>query len=188
MAALYVMQTGQTTWEAQSRVESAAGAPLTEQGTRAVEDAAHQLRNETIGAIYASKGEAERQAAALAATILRLKVRTEQQLREIDYGLWQGLTTEEIKRRQPKHYRQWRLAPASVCPPGGETVAAAQQRLRAAVKQILKRQKNAPSLLVLRPVVAGLLRCLLYGKQINALWSHVDPTLTWERHEADELE
>jgi len=186
MPTLYVIQTGRTTWEDRARVESAAGAPLTDQGAQRVEDIAKELRNRKIGVIYASEGEAERQTAMLAAKTLGLKIRTETNLRELDYGLWQGLTIEEIKRRQPKRYRQWMESPASVCPPGGETLSEAQQRLRRAVKEILKRQKAVSLLLVLRPVMVGLLRCLLTGEEIDTLWSHVDSGLTWERYNADE--
>ena len=186
MSTLYVMQTGRTTWEDQARVESTAGASLTDQGAQKVQDIANELRNRKIGVVYASEGEAERQTATLAAKILGLKVRTDTNLRELDYGLWQGLTIEEIKRRQPKRHRQWMESPASVCPPGGETLSDAQQRLRHAVREILKRQKGVSFLLVLRPVMVGLLRCLLSGEEIDTLWSHVDPALTWEEHSADE--
>jgi broad specificity phosphatase PhoE len=185
MAMLYVVQTGRTIWEEQARVESAAGAPLSDVGTTAVEDTAKQLVGQKITAIYASAGEAEHQTAKLVAKILRLKVRTEDRLGEIDYGLWQGLTIDEIRRRQPKRYRQWTESPASVRPPGGETLSEAQQRLRGAVKEILKRQKQGSSLVVLRPIMVGLLRCMISGKELDTLWDHVDPTLTWESYNTD---
>ena len=48
MARVYAIQTGQTTWEQQARIESATGAPLTEEGTIAVEGAAKDLPDQEI--------------------------------------------------------------------------------------------------------------------------------------------
>jgi len=180
------MQTGRTTWEEQSRVESGAGSPLTEQGAMAVQDAAKELPANEITAVYAcTSGEAERQTAELLAKALRLKVRDNKRLRDLDYGLWQGLTMEEIKRRQPRVFRQWTKAPGSVRPPKGETLTEAQDRLRDALKKILKRQKNGSALLVLRPVALGLVKCLTRNEAVDALWQHVDMSFRWSSFEMD---
>ena len=186
MAKLYVIKTGQTTFEEQSRVESAAGAPLSEQGIRDVQAAAKELASQKIGAIYAASGEAEQQTADLVGEVLGVKVRTDLNLREIDYGLWQGLRLKEIRHRQPKVYRQWAEAPTTVCPPGGETLAEAEQRIRKGLASIIKRHKGHLPLLVLRPVVLGLVRCILEKKSPEGLWEHAAPSFTWCSYETDE--
>ncbi len=176
---LYLIRTGRTTWEEQSRVDSTAGAPLTDDGAKSVRDTAAQLATQSIGMIYAGSGEAERQTAGLLAEALGVKVKALPQLRELDYGLWQGLTHEEIKRRNPKVYRCWSDSPASVRPPDGETLAEARQRLIEAADDILKRSKGTAVLLVLRPVVLALLRGALRGGDPDELWKNVDQDLTW---------
>lgn len=186
MRTLYVIQTGQTTWEQQQRMDSTAGAPLTAEGVQAVEFAARELANHGLSAIVASQGEAETQTADLLARALVLKVHADNDIREFDYGLWQGLTIEEVKRRQPKVYRQWTESPASVRPPGGETLEEALQRLRKALKTIVKRHRNGPVLLVLPPILLGLLRCMLAGQDAQGLWQHVDSSFTWASYEMDE--
>ncbi|MDP6637320.1 MAG: histidine phosphatase family protein [Phycisphaerae bacterium] len=187
MAKLFVVQTGQTIWEVQDRIESVPGAPLTEAGASDVERAADELAacGSGIRAVYACDGESERETACLIAQALGTKVRTEPELRELDYGLWQGLTRDELKRRQPKMYRQWADAPSSVRPPGGETLEEAQERLRAAIKGILKRHKDDAAVLILRPVAVGLLRCLLTNDPVTQIWKHVDNEFTWGSYEMD---
>ena len=189
MSKVFVVQTGQTIWEVQDRIESLPGAPLTEAGASDVERAAGELAacGSDIRAIYACDGESERQTAALVAGALGTKVRMDPALRELDYGLWQGLTHEELKRRQPKMARQWADAPSSVRPPGGETLEEAQQRLREAIKNILKRHKDDAALLVLRPVAVGLLRCMLTNDPLEQIWNHVDSGFTWGSYEMDSL-
>jgi len=185
MARLYIMQSGLSTWQQQDRAEPASGAPLTEDAARQVTDTAEELAGEPIGVVYSASGESELQTARLVARKLALKARTENDLRDVDYGLWQGLTFEEIKRRQPKLYKEWTSAHAGARPPQGETFAEAQQRLRRAVRGILKRYKNRPPLLVLRPVALGLLRCLLLKERIEALWRYVDAEFTWASFDAE---
>ena len=186
MATLYVIQTGRTTWEDQGRIDSAAGAPLTEQGAMRVAETARDLASRNITAVYAGDGEAEKQTAKVVADELSVKVHARSEIREFDYGLWQGLTIDEVRRRQPKVYRQWMDTPASVCPPGGETLAEALHRIRRAVKRIVKRQKDGAVLLVLPPVALGLLRAHLAGDEPGALRQHVDPNFTWASYDTDE--
>lgn len=187
MTTVYVVQTGETTLEQNQRLESAAGAPLTDQGQLEVLDAARAMNGCEIKTVYAcTMGEGERQTAELVAGQLKAKVRDKCELHEFDYGLWQGLTTEEIKRRQPRVYRQWTKSPASVRPPEGETLAEAQLRLKAALKEIVRKHKTGTALLVLRPVLMGLLKCLAENDELDDLWRHVDLSFSWGCYDVDD--
>jgi broad specificity phosphatase PhoE len=187
MARLYVIQTGRTTWDEQARVESSLGAPLSPAGAAEVQDAARQLLavQAPIEVIYTSAGAAEQQTAECVAAVLGAKVRVRKDLCELDYGLWQGLTQEEMKRRQPKLFRQWMEAPASVRPPGGETLDEAGKRIKKAIKDVIKRHKDGQALVVLRPVALGLVRCLVRRQGAEQLWQNVHAACQWELIEAD---
>lgn len=183
MSRFYVIKTGQTVFETQDRIESVAGSALTDKGAAEVRQATVEMAGKDIDVIYCSKGEAEHQTAQEAGKLLRLKVRTAQDLHELDYGLWQGLTLSEIRRRQPKVYRQWTDAPATVRPPGGETIDDVQQRICKTLKGILKRHKDETPLVVLRPVAMGLLRCALEQKDTETIWRQMDSDLVWCSYE-----
>ncbi len=185
MAKLFIIRTGETTWEKDQRVESSSGAPLSEQGVKQVKAAARDLQRHEIRAVYAGTGEAEIETARLLGKSLKLKVKKRAGLREIDYGLWQGLTLKEIKHRQPKVYRQWQDDPASAKPPGGETLEQAADRLKLALRDILKRHKDEAILLTLRPVALGLALCLLKRDSISSLWKNVSQPMVWASYEAD---
>ena len=186
MSRIYAIQTGQTVWDAESRLRSPAGAPLTDQGAMSVQDAARELTGREIKAVYAcTLCEGQRQTAELVAKALGVKVHEKRELHELDYGLWQGLTTDEIKRRQPKAFRQWTKAPASTRPPGGETLSEAQNRLRSVLKGIIKRTKKGSPLLVLGPVLMGLLKCFSEKQALDAIWQNVDPSFSWGCYEVD---
>jgi len=185
MARMYVIQTGRTVWDEQARIESASGAPLADAGRRDVQVAAAELDVLSITTIYASNGQAEQETARALAERVGAKVRTRKELRELDYGLWQGLTEAEIRHRQPKLFRQWSDAPNSVRPPGGETLPEALDRLKRAVRDIVKRHRNGNAVIVLRPVARALVKCLNNGGEMEGLWQYADDTCHAEPLEAD---
>ncbi len=59
-------------------------------------------------------------------------------LREMHFGDWQGLSTDQIKTRDPEIYAARRERPFEVPPPGGETWTRFYQRSIDAVKTILQ--------------------------------------------------
>ncbi len=185
MVECYLIRIGQSLWEQQDRVEPSTGTPLTEQGVAEIQSAAKQLTDKNIAAVYADAGEAEVKSAELLGQALDVKVRHDDNLRELDFGLWQGLTTDELHRRHPKVYRQWMESPSSVCPPGGEEIPEAARRLKAVLKSILKRHKDEAALIVLRPVAMGLLRCVLQGEGLDELWKNVESGGCWRSYQVD---
>lgn len=185
MTQFYAVRTGETTWEQESRIESLSGAPLSEAGEEASRRVSLELVPHEPTVIYASAGEAEQETAKLIAAELNVKVRTDKRLGEIDFGLWQGLTIDEIKRRQPSLHKQWIDSPASARPPSGETLDEASRRITAALKDIIKKERKESPVLVLRPIVLGLLRCRMESTSIEKIWEQVNDDFTWTCYDVD---
>ncbi len=187
MATIYVIKTGRTVWEDQDRIDSSTGSPLTDSGVEKVRQIAAELSDFKIRHVYTGASDAESQTAKILGKLLKAKVHVRKDLREFDYGLWQGLTHQELRRRQPKVYKQWTDAPASVRAPGGETLEELQDRIRKAIHEVVRKQskKDGHALIVLRPIALGVLRCLIQEHDVEDLWSHVDPEFTWGAYEAD---
>lgn len=183
MCKIYLVSTGQTQWDEQDRVESVLGSPLTQLGIDAVRTAGVQLAGREIAAIYAGGSDSEQQAADLLAENLDVRVKIISELRSLDYGLWQGLTVDEIKRRQPRLFKQWIEDPCSICPPGGETLQDASRRLCEAVAVIVRRYKNQAVLLVLRPIMLAIVRCRMEGKPPQDLWQQQPGQTPWLEYE-----
>ena len=51
-------------------------------------------------------------------------------MQNLNLGLWQGMQVSEVRHKQPKVYRQWQEQPENVCPPDGEMIEQAEQRIR----------------------------------------------------------
>jgi broad specificity phosphatase PhoE len=187
MAMLYVLQAGHAEWNGAKRIESVAGAPLSEEETAAVGEIVEELADREIKAVYASQGASEKQTAKIAGGRLKLRWHRREDLRELDYGLWQGLLVDEVQQRYGKLYRQWRQAQDGARPPGGETFAETQTRICQAVAKILKRHRDQNVLLVLRPMAAGLLKCRLGGQGPSDVWESVNWSGTWAGYDLDQV-
>ena len=111
--------------------------PLSEVGMREAAALGTYLKPSTAGAIYASPLLRARQTAELVAQALPdVPVITEDLLREIDFGTWEGLRFEEICKRDPVGAERWANPDVGFGFPGGETLEAFYRRI-GRIKQLL---------------------------------------------------
>ena len=70
------------------------------------------------------------QTAEIIAKALEIKLKKIERLQNLNQGLWQGMLVEDVRHKQPKVYRQWQEQPENVCPPEGEMLSEADDRVR----------------------------------------------------------
>jgi broad specificity phosphatase PhoE len=162
MTQVVLIRPGATSYDEQHRIQGVLDLPLTERGRAEVAALAEQLSGCQLAAMYCGPGESVLKTAEAVGRAVGLRPKRVDDLRNLDQGLWQGLQVEEIKRRNPKVFRQWLEDPRTVCPPEGETVEDALERVRDALKPLLKRHRDeAVALVVPEPIaqlIAGFLR------------------------------
>ena len=130
------MRHGETEWNAAKRAQGQADVPLNERGRQQAAAAADDLAVHQVAAVYSSDLSRAIDTAALIARVHEVDVVTDPDLREIDQGEWEGLTTAEIKSRWPhlwgpaRHYR---------ARPGGESPQQVRRRALAALKRVVDR-------------------------------------------------
>ena len=73
---------------------------------------------------------------------LDVKVKRLEGMQNLNHGLWQGMLVDDVRHKQPKVYRQWQEQPENVCPPEGEMLSEADERVRTAMTKLLKRHKE----------------------------------------------
>ncbi len=94
-----------------------------------------------LTALYCGPGENVIRTAEIVGKMLGIRPKRIDEFRNLDQGLWQGLQIDEIKRRNTKLFRQWIDDPETICPPQGETMEDAMERIKTAFKPLL----TAPS-------------------------------------------
>src|SRR5262245_65811109 len=129
-----MLRHGETVGNSSVRFHGAADVPLSDAGRAQLRAAARGLRQEFFDLVVASPLRRSWEGATVAAG--GAPVRIEDDLREIDFGRWEGLTAEEIERRDPVLFREWRARAPGFEYPGGEPRAAFRARVRRGFERI----------------------------------------------------
>jgi broad specificity phosphatase PhoE len=162
MTQVVLIRPGATAYDEQDRVQGVLNLPLCDRGRAEVAALVERLAGVEFSALYCGPGESVVRTAEAVGRVVGLRPKRLDELRNLDQGLWQGLQRDEIKRRNLKVFRQWCDDPLTVCPPQGETVEEALDRLRTALKPLIRRHRGETIGLVaadpVAPLIAGLLR------------------------------
>ena len=103
------------------------GVGLSVQGRAEIAAQAGRLVGEKIEAIYASPLQRTRETAEILADRLALPVQYREDVIEIDYGEWTGLTFDKI--RQDERWQMWARSRSIAAVPGGESWRRVQERV-----------------------------------------------------------
>lgn len=173
MAEIVLVRHGVTAWNLDRRFQGQLDTPLAEAGLAQAVKTSLRLADWPIAAVYASDLLRARQTAEPIAARLGLPLRLEPRLRERHYGLFEGMTYEEIARGHAEAYRRWReREPAYALPGGGESLLDLHARVEPALRELALRHAG-------RSVVAvthgGVLDCayrIATGLAIDAPRTH----------------
>lgn len=184
MTQVVLIRPGATDYDEQNRVQGVLDVPLNDRGWAEVARLAEKLAGPpdgvAIAALYCGPSENAVRTAEAIGRALGLRPRRVEELRNIDLGLWQGLQVDEIKRRHQRVFRQWIEDPCTICPPHGEPVEGARERIRAALKPLIKRHRDEAIGLVASEPIAQFIACDLRRDPRVQLAEHV-PTGQFER-------
>ena len=163
MTQVVLIRPGATVYDEQDRLQGVLDLPLSERGKLEVERLVERLSTDSLSVVYCGPGESVGRTADAVARALNLRPKRLDDLRNLDQGLWQGLQLEEIKRRNLKLFRQWQEDPLTICPPLGETVEDAMERIKTTLKPLLNRHRDETIGLVVGEPLAQLIACYLRG-------------------------
>lgn len=187
MVQVLLIRPGATEYDQQGRVQGTLDVPLCEDGRQEVEKMVEELRGQPVSAIYASPCQSAEQTAEALGTVLNLKTKTIDKLQNLNHGLWQGMLVDEVKTKQPRVYKQWLDQPETVCPPQGETLGLARQRVQAALAKVLKKHKSDGLLAIVSPEpLASVIRHVLGGGEWGDLWHCANAKVRWQLLEVPE--
>ena len=132
-----LLRHGQTPLSADRRFAGVGDIELTEMGVRQAKLAGERLAARGgVDVIVASPLRRARQTAEEVAAATGAPVEFDDDLRETDFGEWEGLTFTEAQRRWPGEVTAW-LADPAAAPPGGESFAAVAVRVQAARERLM---------------------------------------------------
>jgi alpha-ribazole phosphatase len=142
---VFIVRHGATEWNHTKRAQGQADIPLNADGRKQASRAAHELSGEDVRAVYASDLQRAYNTAHPIADAHGLEVQADERFREIDQGEWEGLETDEIKRRWPD---LWGPARHYNARPGGESPQQVRARALAALKDAVEAHPEGSIVLV----------------------------------------
>jgi len=121
MLHLILVRHGETKWNAQRRYQGQSDMPLSELGWRQAHRIAERLSDQKIDVIYASDLKRAWETASAIAEKKGLEILSDPRLRELKFGILEGLTFEEAEKQYPEMIAAW-LDDFNNTPEGAETI------------------------------------------------------------------
>lgn len=166
MATVVLIHAGCTDYDEQHRVLGTLELPVNERGNEQIREIIRQigLRGLQFDVILTSPDDpASGTAHAVSAAQPSAKLRELDELRNVNQGLWQGLPESDIRKRFPRLFKSGKEDVTAICPPEGETLSDACERLeRVLTKAIRKYDVLA---IVAPDPLATVIRCTLQHRR-----------------------
>ena len=173
MTRLCLVRHGQTNWNLEGRYQGQSDVPLNESGRDQARALARQLQAYSFTVIYTSDLQRARETADIIAASLDLLVISDSRLREINQGEWEGQLVDAIKIRYLELWQQRSVDPASVRPPGGETVGEVARRVYVALDEIAARHITDSVLVISHGLSLATAICRVRGISIGQAYTEI---------------
>jgi len=145
---IHLVRHGATELTAEDRFAGSTDVALSEEGRTQVSALAERLHRGTLDAVYTSPMRRTLETARILAEPHGLEPRVEPDLREIDYGHWEGRTRDEIAAEYGDEYEAWQEDPLTIAPTGGESGIQVLARALPVLRRIVQAHARRPVLLV----------------------------------------
>lgn len=180
MVRIVLARPGSTELDEQERIKGTLDMPLSDHGNRQIAKTARELAAVDIQVVYTSPCQAAFETGRAIGEFLGVKVKQLDKLQNLNQGLWQGKRIDEVRQKQPKIYRRWQDNPETVCPPEGEMLEQARDRIQSTLTKLLKKHKNGVIALVVPEPLASLIKNFLDGAKLGDLWKVECDCGSWE--------
>ncbi|MBM7623593.1 alpha-ribazole phosphatase [Sporohalobacter salinus] len=167
---IILVRHGETLWNRESRFQGLTDIELSSEGIEQTEKLAERFVGSELDVIYTSDLQRASKTAEIVAKHHGLHTNEETKFREADFGVWEGLTFEEIKEQDGDKLDAWLKDPVTVQTPEGETFEEVQKRAKNRLNEIKAKHEDEQILIVAH---GGTIRALLVdllGMPLNNFW------------------
>ncbi len=148
MTRLYLIRHGETLWNIERRAQGIKNIELSQRGIAQGKLLAQRLKKQKIDIIYSSDLSRAYETASIIGKEIDKPVYTLPEIREMNFGDWEGLTMSEIKENYKDIYDSWKNTPHTAIIPGAETLIQVQERVMKGVHRIIKENKGKNIIMV----------------------------------------
>ncbi len=173
---LLLVRHGETEWNRVSRFQGGIDVPLNDNGRSQAQQAAEFLKDVPIDFAVSSPMLRPKETAEIALQYHpNVTLELQEELREINHGLWEGKLESEIKQEYPDLLRQWQIAPETVQMPEGENLQQVWDRAVACWNGLIKSAKLSDTelktgLVVAHDAINKVILCHILGLSPASIW------------------
>ena len=172
---LFFTRHGETDW---NRLKKIQGKQDTELNATGIMQAEHLGDNLLLGEysftkIYSSTQKRAKRTAEIVAEKLNMEYETLEGLEEMNLGLWEGLSWNEVKERFPEELKSWLTNRRYMKTPDGESYQDLLDRVLTAIKTIIKKQRGNVLVVTHSAVIMALL-CYLHNTPFEEMVGKYD--------------
>lgn len=168
---LYLIRHGETEGSEVKRYKGNIDVPLSEKGIKQVEQVAKYLNRSYkshkscngLEAVYSSPLIRALRSAEIIAKSLGLKPIVIPDLRERSFGIWEGMSFNEIKDKYPEEFEAWAGNPLKYSPIGGESTVEVRDRVVNALDNLLTNHNEERIAIVAHGGVNRIILCHVMG-------------------------
>jgi alpha-ribazole phosphatase len=171
MTKVILVRHGETLWNLEMKYQGHCDVALTEKGIKQAELAADSLAKESISAVYASDLCRAFVTAEHIANKHHLQVATIPELREINFGQWEGLTYDKINNQWSDIMAKLFTHPDEVEIPDGETFREVKERATIALNTLIEKHPNETIVVVSHGGTIRTILCAVLNIPLNHLWN-----------------
>lgn len=136
---IWLVRHGETDWNASRRLQGSTDIELNAVGRAQADLVAGWFGPVGLDAIYASPLARTVQTAMPLVTQRDLSLQLMPELAERHFGIFQGLTPEEVSQQFPEGHRRWQARDPDFCPQGGESLRDFAQRVQTGLQGLISR-------------------------------------------------
>ena len=168
---LFLIRHGDTIDEETKRVfKGTSDIPLSDKGRARLQKASQFLTHFNFDHIYTSALSRCIESGNIIAAQHNMKTEIADAFNEINFGIWEGRSFEEIDEENPTEFRRWVKDPDIHTPPQGEPLVNAQLRSVGIFKEMINRHRGQNIAIVTHAGILRLIFASILGMKISAIF------------------
>lgn len=172
MTRIYFIRHGQTTWNHESKYQGHSDISLSELGVAQAQKLSSYFKSRKLplDLIFSSDLSRAYQTAQELAKAYDLEVKLNDSFREMNFGVWEGLTFKEIQKQYSDLAHKWIIEPEALEIPNGESFFKVKLRAEKALLEIITSYKDKNIAVVSHGGTLRTIFCSLLDIPLTKMW------------------
>jgi len=170
MATVILVRHGETAWNRREVFRGRADVDLNKRGRAQAQAVAGAVKERAVAAVYSSPLRRAVETAEAIAFPHKITAQIEGGFIDFDYGCWQGMQHDEVRRRYPKLYQDWIERPHTVRMDGGESLRMVRRRAMNGLRNVTEQHPDETVVVVSHRVVNKVVLCAVLGLDNSHFW------------------